>query len=89
MGEVPLYAIQRDTHIKDGQSENRQSHLRPVDPSLRALSERLDFTVRRDKFNKESLFIEARRLPQLVSPLRSEAGPAVLYVRIHPDYTLR
>ena len=31
----------------------------PVDPSFRALSGRLKFTVRRHKFNKYSLYVES------------------------------
>jgi len=39
------------------------SLLGPVDPSFRALSGRLKFTVRRHKFNKDSLLLrEARAL---------------------------
>ena len=34
---------------------HRQSPLGPVDPSFRALSGRLKFTVRRHKFNEDSL----------------------------------
>jgi len=34
---------------------SRSSLLGPVDPSFRALSGRLTFTVRRDKFHKDSL----------------------------------
>ena len=33
----------------------RRSPLGPVDPSFRALSGRLTFTVRRNKFNQDSL----------------------------------
>jgi len=36
----------------------RQSPLGPVDPSFRALSGRLKFTVRRHKFNKDSLSLK-------------------------------
>jgi hypothetical protein len=36
----------------------RQSPLGPVDPSFRTLSGRLRLTVRRHKFNKDSLFIK-------------------------------
>ena len=35
---------------------HRQCSLGPVDPSFRALSGRLKFTVRRHKFNEDSLF---------------------------------
>jgi len=35
----------------------RQSPLGPVDPSFRTLSGRPKFTVRRHKFNKDSLFL--------------------------------
>ena len=35
----------------------RQSPLGPVDPSFRALSGRLNFTVRQHKFNKDSLSV--------------------------------
>ena len=49
-------------HIKDLKIENRSSSqcwwsslLGPVDPSFRALSGCLKFTVRRHKFNKDSL----------------------------------
>ena len=38
----------------------RQSPLGPVDPSFRALSGRLQFTVRRHKFNKYSLLRSAK-----------------------------
>ena len=41
----------------------RQSPLGPVDPSFRALSGRLKFTVRHHKFNNDSLSVqELRRL---------------------------
>ena len=35
----------------------RQSHLGPVDPSFRAISGRLKFTVRRLKIDKDSFFL--------------------------------
>ena len=38
----------------------RQSHLGPVDPSFRALSGRLKFTVRRHKINNDSLSVGGR-----------------------------
>ena len=41
----------------------RQSLLGPVDPSFRALSGRLKFTVRRHKFNKDSCSRRAFRGP--------------------------
>ena len=38
-----------------------------IDHSFRALSGRLKFTVRRHKFNKDSLFATARTLPHALS----------------------
>ena len=47
--------------LKDrGAGEADQSEtclLGPIDPSFRALAGRLNFTVRRHKFNKDSLFV--------------------------------
>ena len=46
----------------DAPSEGESTRLLgPVDPSFRALSERLKFTVRRHRFNKDSLHIIAAR----------------------------
>ena len=42
---------------------NWSSHLGPVDPSLRALSGRLTFTVRRHQFNEGSLSLEGHLGP--------------------------
>ena len=47
--------------------------LGPVDPSLRALSGRLKFTVRRHKFNNDSLFICSS------NELDARQGPSVFF----------
>ena len=53
MSEVPLY-------VSCFYMVYRQSPLDPVDPAFRALSGRLQFTVRRHKFNEDSLSCAGR-----------------------------
>ena len=48
MSEVPLYSVQ-------GSGAAPPALLSPLDPSFRALSGRLKLTVRRHKFNKDSV----------------------------------
>ena len=57
-----------------------KSPLGPVDPSFRALSGRLTFTVRGHKFNKDSLFQVTTRTPFL---LRCTLGPGVERAKIY------
>ena len=45
-----------------------QSPSSPVDPSVRALSGRLEFTVRRHKFNEDSLLVVRMSRVARVSP---------------------
>jgi len=70
----------------------RQSPLGPVDPSVGALSGRLKFTVRRDKFNKDSLSrqlgtgdLEARQAPL---PVQRLSGLVVTQVEPISSYTM-
>ena len=54
----------------------RQSPLGPVDPSFRALSGRLKFTVRRQKFNKDALFSVDGSRPAPMPHTRPHPAPA-------------
>ena len=53
------------------------SLLDPVDPSFRALSEHLKFTVRRQKFNKDSLLTNVPATREL--PMPAEPPPPKRY----------
>ena len=48
------------------------SLLGPVDPSFRALSGRLKFTVRRHKFNKDSFSPSSGRVEELLEEPREQ-----------------
>ena len=61
-GVGPNLIVKRETCAKSTHPEIRggggQPSLGPLDPSFRALSGHLEFTVRRDKFNKDSLALD-------------------------------
>jgi len=62
--------------FEEGVEDEPPLLLGPVVPSFRALSGRLKFTVRRHKFNQDSLSPEAIQQPK-INPLPPlEAGPS-------------
>jgi len=71
MSEAPLKAPRPATGLPEprghepcGHTGGPASLLGPVDPSFRVLSGRLKFTVRRHKFNNDSLFSATCSLPE-------------------------
>ena len=80
--QLTLRAERDSMQATERMGRYRQSPLGPVDPSFRALSGRLKFTVRRHKFNKDSLSMgrlandgerQGKRLTKMVEAAQAKA----------------